>query len=88
MGLKYSLCSPNIVSFFNPIHLGPRMSKPEPIAVSMKDAVAMTAISRSRLYEHMKEGRLAVVKNGSRTLIPVAELKRLMNVNTKRLGGR
>jgi len=49
----------------------------EPILVSVKEAVRLSAHSRSRIYQLIKAGRLTVVKNGSRTLLPMADLKRL-----------
>ncbi len=36
----------------------------------VRDAAAFLAISRARLYEHLRAGRIQFVKDGRRTLIP------------------
>jgi excisionase family DNA binding protein len=48
------------------------------IAVSITEAVRVSGISRTRLYEHRKNGRLAFVKDGRRSLIRVAALDALL----------
>lgn len=47
----------------------------EPIAVRIPAAVAMTGLSRSRLYELIKSGELQIAKDGASTLILVASLR-------------
>lgn len=48
------------------------------IAVTIKDAVKVSGISRSSLYEALKRGDLRASKAGRRTLIPFAELQNYM----------
>ena len=50
----------------------------EPITVRIADAVRMTGIGRSKLYELIKSGELETVKVGCITLVPVAGLRRLV----------
>ena len=45
-----------------------------PIAVGMGDAVRLTGVSRSRIYEWMGAGLITPRYNGSRLLFVVAEL--------------
>lgn len=47
----------------------------EPISVRVRDAVRLTGISRSRLYELMRSGEIEYVKVGGSTLIPYAGLR-------------
>lgn len=47
----------------------------DPICVRVADAVRLTGISRSRLYELMKSGDIEVVKVGASTLIPYDGLR-------------
>jgi excisionase family DNA binding protein len=46
-----------------------------PINLLIPDAVQVSGISRSRLYEALREKKLRAIKAGRRTLIPVAELE-------------
>ncbi len=46
-----------------------------PLALSIPDAVKVSGMSRSSIYEAMKRGELAALKAGRRTLIPVAALE-------------
>lgn len=46
-----------------------------PIAVTIPEAVKLTGLSRSRLYECLQAGVIAAKKAGRRTLIPFAELE-------------
>ena len=46
----------------------------ERIYCSINEAAAATSISRSRIYELLKENRIASKKQGSRTLIVVVSL--------------
>ena len=47
----------------------------EPISVKIPDAVRITGLSRSRIYELMKSGEIQYAKVGSSTLILVASLR-------------
>jgi excisionase family DNA binding protein len=51
---------------------------PEPISVRIPEAVRLTGLSRSRIYELMKSGQIEFVKVGSSTLIPVDGLRRFI----------
>ena len=46
-----------------------------PIAVTIPVAVEVSGLSRSRLYEALKDGSLSAKKAGKRTLISFAELE-------------
>lgn len=50
----------------------------EPISVRIPEAVRLTGLSRSRLYELMKNGDIEFVKVGSSTLILVESLRRFI----------
>ncbi|HEY8616299.1 helix-turn-helix domain-containing protein [Phenylobacterium sp.] len=50
-----------------------------PQAYSVKDAAAVSGIGRSTLYKLMKDGRLTVVRVGSRTLIPRQAIEALLS---------
>lgn len=52
-----------------------------PLRVGVKDAMQILGISRTRLYQHMKAGRIRWVKDGARTLFSVAELNRFVEEN-------
>jgi hypothetical protein len=47
-----------------------------PITVSIKDAQAITGISRSRVYEAIGNGELDAVKDGDRILVTMASIER------------
>jgi len=47
----------------------------EPISVKIPEAVRLTGISRSRIYELMKSGDIEFAKVGSSTLILVESLR-------------
>jgi|APMI01.1.fsa_nt_gi excisionase family DNA binding protein len=54
--------------------------KPEAIAVSLDDALAMLGIrSRVTLYKMMKEGRLRTLKVGRRRLVTVESIRALIS---------
>lgn len=53
----------------------PQASRLEPISVRIPDAVRMTGLSRSRIYELMKAGEIEYIKVGGSTLIPVESLR-------------
>ena len=48
---------------------------PEPISVRIPEAVRLTGLSRSRIYELMKSREIEFVKVGSSTLIPFNSLR-------------
>lgn len=50
----------------------------EPISVKMPEAVRLTGLSRSRIYELMKSGDIRFAKVGSSTLILVESLRRFV----------
>jgi helix-turn-helix protein len=50
----------------------------EPISVKIPEAVRMTGLSRSRIYELMRSGDVEYAKVGSSTLILVESLRRLI----------
>jgi excisionase family DNA binding protein len=45
-----------------------------PIALTIPDAVRASGLSRTGLYQALKNGRLTAIKSGKRTLIPYASL--------------
>lgn len=47
----------------------------EPISVKLPEAVRLTGLSRSRIYELMKSGDIEFAKVGSSTLILVESLR-------------
>lgn len=64
-----------------PLGVVPPASKPqamEPITVRILEAVRLTGIGRSKLYELIAAGDIETVKIGSCTLIPMASLHRLI----------
>ncbi len=50
----------------------------EPLAYSVKEAIRVSSIKKTRLYSLIKEGRLEARKVGKRTLIPAASLRALI----------
>lgn len=57
----------------------PPVSLPiDQFAYGIKEAASALGISRTSMYYLIKEGKLKVVKLGRRTLIPVQELKSLL----------
>jgi excisionase family DNA binding protein len=56
----------------------------EPISVRIPDAVRLTGLSRSRLYELMRSGDIDHAKVGSSTLIPMESLRQFIR---SRCGG-
>jgi excisionase family DNA binding protein len=55
----------------------------EPLTVRVPDALRLTGIGRSKLYELIQAGDLAIVKIGSSTLIPVDSLRGLISKNRR-----
>jgi len=50
----------------------------EPISVRIPEAVRLTGISRSRIYEMIKAGDIEVVKVGASTLVLTESLRRFI----------
>jgi hypothetical protein len=50
----------------------------DPIAYSVNDAIRVSSIGRSRLYELMNSGTLESVSVGKRRLIKASSLRRLL----------
>ena len=46
-----------------------------PLAHSIRQVVQLTGISRSKIYEEIRDGHLRAVKSGHRTLILNADLE-------------
>lgn len=64
-----------------PFGLSPLAGKPqvmEPITVRILEAVRLTGIGRSKLYELIASGDIETIKVGSCTLIPMASLHGLI----------
>jgi excisionase family DNA binding protein len=51
----------------------------EPIAYSVNDAIRVTSIKRTRLYQLINDGTIETVKVGGRRLVKVDSIKRLVN---------
>lgn len=49
-----------------------------PLAVRIREACRLTGIGRSKLYELIRDGEIAVIKVGAMTLISAAELERFL----------
>jgi excisionase family DNA binding protein len=52
-----------------------------PLAVRVREACRLTGIGRSKLYELISAGEIAIVKIGTITLIPMASLERLIEIH-------
>jgi len=50
----------------------------EPLAVRVPEACRMIGVGRSKLYELIADGTIEVVKIGSITVIPVAQLRAMI----------
>lgn len=64
-----------------PFASGPKASRSngaEPLAVRIPDAVRMTGIGRSKLYELIASGDIETVKVGRCTLVPMESLRALL----------
>lgn len=64
-----------------------RSNGAEPLAVRIPDAVRMTGIGRSKLYELIALGDIETVKVGRCTLIPMESLRTLLG-RTRVVAGR
>jgi excisionase family DNA binding protein len=51
-----------------------------PLAVSVNEACRMTSIGRTKLYAMMSAGDLPYRKIGSRTIILMADIRKLLNL--------
>jgi excisionase family DNA binding protein len=56
----------------------PPVTASEPISVRIAEAIRLTGIRRSKLYELMASGDLEIVKIGRCTLIPMDSLRALI----------
>jgi excisionase family DNA binding protein len=59
----------------------------EPISVRIPGAVRLTGLSRSRIYELMRDGEIEYVKVGHSTLIPTEGLRRFIESKRKAEAG-
>jgi hypothetical protein len=55
----------------------------EPISVKIPEAVRLSGLSRSRIYELMKTGDIEFAKVGSSTLILVDSLRRMIEAHRR-----
>jgi hypothetical protein len=55
----------------------------EPISVRIPEAVRLSGLSRSRIYELMRSGDLDFAKVGSSTLILVDSLRRMIEAHRR-----
>jgi excisionase family DNA binding protein len=53
----------------------------EPLRVSVPEAARLLSIGRSQVYKRIASGALAAVRDGDRTLVPMAELRRYSATN-------
>lgn len=60
------------------VHEGGKAA-PEPISVRIPEAVRLTGLSRSRIYELMRSGDIEFAKVGRSTLILVESLRRFID---------
>lgn len=58
---------------------GADRARPERMAYRIAEAAEALAISRSRFYELVAEGRIRVLKEGARTLVRRSELERYLD---------
>ena len=50
----------------------------EPIALSINDTAKVLSLGRTSIYALIREGRLETIKLGSRTLVKMASVRRLL----------
>jgi excisionase family DNA binding protein len=60
----------------------------EPLRVGVEEAARIIGISRSVIYKHMKAGTLRAVKDGSRTLFTMTELRAYVSRTDSSRGAR
>ncbi|QIL01355.1 helix-turn-helix domain-containing protein [Sphingomonas sinipercae] len=60
----------------------PAADCPERIAYSIKEAAAVSGLGRTTIYSLIAQGELRRTKIGQRTLIPRAELERILQVDS------
>ena len=53
-----------------------------PLAYSVSDAVKVSSLGRTKLYELIKNGRIDTLKVGRRTLVKADSLHRLLEAGT------
>lgn len=58
--------------------LAPAYQPLEPLAYSIAEACHVSSLGRTRIYQLIGEGRLQTRKIGSRTIIPAASLRALI----------
>lgn len=56
----------------------------EPLAITVKDAVVVTGLGKTTLFELLKSGEIEGVKIGNRRLITYSSLKALIERNKTR----
>ena len=56
------------------------VGRAERLAVPIPEACRLSGISRTRIYEHHKLGRLPFIKDGTKTLIRIQALQRLLDL--------
>lgn len=61
--------------------------RPELISVKIPEAVRLTGLSRSRIYELMKSGDIEFAKVGTSTLILVDSLRTFVHSRRSSAGG-
>ncbi|WCM25002.1 helix-turn-helix domain-containing protein [Sphingomonas sp. QA11] len=57
-------------------------TQPEPVSVRIDVAARMIGLSRSKVYELIDEGAIRTVKVGRARLVPVANLRAFLAVQT------
>lgn len=57
----------------------PNSELTEPLALSPDDAARALSLGRTKLFAMIRSGQLKAVKVGSRTLVPIAAIKALLN---------
>jgi excisionase family DNA binding protein len=58
--------------------LGVAKPQPERLVWSVEEAAKILGISRACAYQYAREGKLPVIRFGTRTLIPKAAIERLL----------
>ena len=53
----------------------------QPLTLRIREACRLTGIGRSKLYLHIKEGHVEVVKVGSMSLIPMKSLEQFLGLD-------